>query len=185
MLTFQSIRDVERAERDSKKLQRLPDNWHLDLAEYLRMKEDQTDKSPEDLLEIQNVKGIIQRLLDLREKKIMDQTLITVRTGAPPENLLKNEEEVFWSVVESLKRFRTDFMPTNFSKKFDQKVGGTKAEVLGKYQPEGRRYKVKKSFGPFVGPDMKTYSLKEGEVVSLPPALVAILENKAAIQEGA
>ena len=168
MLTFESIRDVERGERDSKRLQRLPENWHEDLRDYVASKESRADKTPEDMLEIQNVKSIINRLLDLREKKVIDQALITVRTGAPPENLMSVEEKLFWEAVESLKSFRGEFLPTRPS---------PKAKV------EEKKYKITKSLPAFLGPDMKTYSLKAGEVLALPEPLIEVLKKQGAVEE--
>jgi DNA replication initiation complex subunit (GINS family) len=165
MITFQSIRDVERAERDSKKLQRLPEEWNIEVQKYLEMKEAVQEKSPEDLLEIQNVKGILQRLLDLREKKLIDQALIAVRTGAPPENLLKAEEQLFWAIAESLKRFRAEWMAKPRDRTTEKK------------------YAVKMSAGPFVGPDMETYEVKEGQTISLPPTVAEVLAKQGIIEE--
>jgi DNA replication initiation complex subunit (GINS family) len=164
MLTFQSIRDVERAERESKRLQKLPNDWNVDVKKYFEAKDSVQEKNADDLLELQNVKGVVQRLLDLREKKIIDQALVTVRTGVPPENLLKVEEQLFWSIAESLRKFRGEWL------------GGSRTS-------EVKRYNVKQSVGPFVGPDLLTYSLKEGEYVSLPLQVAELLLRQGIIKE--
>lgn len=164
MLTFESIRDVERNERNAKRMQKLPPTFLSELKEYIERKEQLKEKSSADIMEIENVKSTVQRIVELRERKLIDQALITARTNMPPENLLKEEEAVFWQMVEGLKAFRRDFF-----------------EQLRK--PKEVLFRVKRSMPEFVGPDMKTYLLKENDVVSIPKEIAELLLKEGVVEE--
>jgi DNA replication initiation complex subunit (GINS family) len=161
MLTFESIRELERAERESKKLQKIPDNFLTELKDYIERKE---KIEAGDAFEFQAVKSTIARLIELRERKIIDGALITARTGLPPENLLSSEAELFWAVVDRLKRFREEF--------FGKAV-----------QPQHKAvWRVVKS-AEFVGPDLKEYRLQQGETVELPEDVADVLLKSGTIEE--
>ncbi len=164
MLTFESIRDVERNERNAKRMQKLPPTFLSELKEYIERKEQLKEKSSADIMEIENVKSTVQRIVELRERKLIDQALITARTNMPPENLLKEEEAVFWQMAEGLKAFRRDFF-----------------EQLRK--PKEVLFRVKRSMPEFVGPDMKTYLLKENDVVSIPKEIAELLLKEGVVEE--
>lgn len=165
MLTFDTIRDIERMERDSKKLIRLPETFITDVREYLRKKEQ--PKSAADIQEMESVRSIIRRLFESREKKLADFAVYTVRTGFQPENLTKEEERLFHMLVDEISRFRE-----NFFSELNRKEKKT-------------AFRVKKSLPAFVGPDMKTYELKENEVLSpdfLPKPLNDLLLKEGVIE---
>ncbi len=167
MLTFEKIRDLERAERENKKLQKLPDNMMEEMKEYLRKKEKTTDSS--DIIELENIKSTIKRFFEAREQKIMEVVLYSLRTGLPPENLTKTEESVFNQMLVSAKKYREDF----FSEL--QKPAEEKKTV----------YRVKKALPTFVGPDMKEYTLKENDMLeesSLPKPLNDLLLKEGVIE---
>lgn len=168
MLTFDKIRDIERAERENKKLQKLPENFLDDLKDYLKKKE-QT-KSSSDIHELDNMKNIIRRFFEAREKKLVEFALYTVRTGMPPENLTDEERKIFYLLVDEIKRFRENFFAELHKEEAKEK------KVI---------YKVKKSLPAFVGPDMKTYELKENDTLSLdalPTALNDLLLKEGVIE---
>ncbi len=166
MLTFEKIRDLERAERESKKLQKLPDNLAEELKEYLRKKEKTADSS--DIIELENIKSTIKRFFEMREQKLMEAVLYSLRTGLPPENLTKEEEKAFRQLMETAKRFREGF----FS---------------GLQSPAEKKtmYRVKKTLPTFVGPDMNQYTLKENDTLeedALPKPLNDLLLKEGVIE---
>ena len=165
MLTFESIREVERTERESKKLQKVPDNFFDLVIDYLDKKEKIKDKTSLDFMEIENAKNTIKRLLDMREKKVIDIAVVSSRTGLMAENLTEQEKELFNATMESLKAFR-DKVSNQMKKK--------PSEIV---------YKVKKSIPNFVGPDMKVYTLREGDMTSLPKDLAILLTRENVVEE--
>lgn len=164
MLTFESIRELERAERENKKLQKVPDNFLTELRDYIERKE---KMSPDDALEFQAIRSTISRFIELRERKLIDSALITARTGLPPENLLITESELFWAIVDRLKRFRDEFFG--------------KATVESAI-PKKTLWRVVRNT-EFVGPDLKEYKLTEGETIELPNDVSELLTKSGIVEE--
>ena len=166
MLTFDKIRDMERLEKQSKKLQKAPEDVVAQLREYIKRKE-RGEKTSSDITELENIKATIKRLFELREGKILSAVLDTVRTGLPPENMSQQEESLFYRMTDELKNYREEF----FSE-------------LGKEEKTSiPMYHVRKTLPTFVGPDMKTYALKENDVVSIPSPLDELLLKEGVIEK--
>ena len=165
MLTFDKIRDLERVERQSKKLQKMPEDIPAQLKDYLKRKEKITEKSSTEINELENIKTTIKRFFELREGKIVSAVLDTVRTGLPPENMSKDEEQLFYRLIDILKKYRESFF-SELSREDDKPM-----------------YRVKKATPQFVGPDMKTYKLNEDDIVSIPPPLDELLLKEGVIEK--
>lgn len=154
MLTFEKIRDLERAERESKGLQALPENLMEEIRSYIHKKEKLADSSA--IVEMENVKNIIKRFFELRETKLVSLALYSAKTSLPVENLAKEEEAFFESLVDKIKNFRQSF----FSELQNPVLEQIKKE-------EAEIYRVKKSTPEFVGPDLKLYRLSENELIDV------------------
>ncbi|HIG97309.1 MAG TPA: DNA replication complex GINS family protein [Candidatus Aenigmarchaeota archaeon] len=165
MLTFDKIRDLERVERQSKKLQKMPEDIPAQLKDYLKRKEKITEKSSTEINELENIKTTIKRFFELREGKIVSAVLDTVRTGLPPENMSAEEEKLFYKLTDILKQYRESFF-SELSREDDKPM-----------------YRVKKATPQFVGPDMKTYKLNEDDIVSIPPPLDELLLKEGVIEK--
>ena len=166
MLTFDTIRDIERVEKQNKKLQKLPDDIVVQLKDYLKRKEKIKEKTSADITEMENIKSAIKRFFELREGKIISYALDTVRTGLPPENMTKEEEELFYSLVNTMKKYRERFF----------------SDLNREDKAEKTLYKVKKTIPSFIGPDMKKYQLVEDEIVEIPAPLNEFLLKEGVIE---
>ncbi|MFC2142869.1 hypothetical protein ACFLQN_00545 [Candidatus Aenigmatarchaeota archaeon] len=165
MLTFEKIRDLERQESMDKNLGKLPENFIDDVDEYLERKKGTDER------ELKNIKNTIKRLFDLREKKMLDMSLYSVKTGMPVENLTKKEKGTFDKLVAILKEYRKEFFSSLSIKK---------PEVN---KPQKILYRVKKPLPEFVGPDLKIYELKENELIEdLPKPLNDLLIKEGVIE---
>ena len=179
MLTFEMIRELERQERTSKKMQKLPDDLIGELRDYIKRKEKTTEKTSAEIVELENVKNTIKRFFELRENKIMDMALSSARTGLPPDNLTREEQKTFYGIVEMIKSYREMF----FSE-INKEHGTQDEKKNGEKQKEDRVvYRVKKELQEFIGPDMKTYRLVRGEIVNLPKPLNDLLLKEGVIEE--
>lgn len=166
MLTFDKIRDMERTEKQIKKLQKIPSDTVAQLRDYIKRKE-KGEKTSSDITELENIKATIKWLFELREGKILSAVLDTVRTGLPPENMTDQEEALFYRLTEELKKYREEF----FSE-------------LGKEEKTSiPMYRVRKTLPAFVGPDMKTYLLKENDVINIPSPLDELLLKEGVIEK--
>jgi DNA replication initiation complex subunit (GINS family) len=177
MLTFDKIRDMEREERSTKKLQKLPADIIDQMRDYLRRKEKITDKTSSDIQEMDNVRNTIKRFFELREAKIINAAIDTVRTGMPPENMSKEEEHNFYIIVGVLKDHREKFFE-DLQKEPSQQTQEDRIEeedvrnnkkIADNYVSNDKKYvyTVKKNLSSFVGPDGKIYELKENDTIEL------------------
>jgi DNA replication initiation complex subunit (GINS family) len=199
MLTFEAIRDLERGEREAKTLQELPDNFLDEVREYITKKESVPEKGSEDLKEIETVKGSLKRLFEIRERKIVEQAISSIKTGFPTENLTKSEAELHSFILEKLKTHRERFFadikkPSEIKEKAkteetkevpekETKEEPVKKEPLEEKQAE---FQVIKELPEFVGPDMKTYRLKESQILKegdLPKSLNELLLKKGVLKQ--
>ena len=191
MLTFEMIRELERNERSSKKLQHLPENIKDELREYIKRKEKLLDKSTSDILELENVKNTIKRFYEIREDKATAMALAMARTGLSPENLTSDERYAFDGIVEVLKTQREAFFfdinNESAQEKKTEEPGEAKGAKDAKEAPasaQGRTiYRVTRELQEFIGPDMKTYRLIRGEIVNLPKPLNDLLLKEGVIEE--
>lgn len=169
MLTFDAIRDFERKEREGKALAKLPDDFMEQLKAYLRKKE-KSQKSADDILELENVRNTIKRLLDARGKKLLEAAFDNARAGAVQENIALWEKEAFEALVAALKSHRSA-VSEELSKPAEEK--------------ENREpmFRVKKALPEFVGPDMKTYALKKDDIVNIPSPLDELLLKEGVIEK--
>ncbi|MBI5347518.1 MAG: DNA replication complex GINS family protein [Candidatus Aenigmarchaeota archaeon] len=162
MLTFEKIRDMERMEKNSKNLQKLPENFLKDVKEYLEIKRGL------DILEVESARNTVKRLFELREQKLVNLALYSARTNMPVENLTEREMELFSRITDSIKSFRVDF---------DEPYS-----VAEKPAEKERRFRVMKHLPEFIGPDMKTYTLNKGDVTVLPDELAELLAKNGIVE---
>jgi DNA replication initiation complex subunit (GINS family) len=164
MLTFDKIREFERAERGSRKLQMIPNDIVMHIRDYMKRKQKIADKTTADLAEMENIMSTIKRLFELREGKLLAAVPETARTGIPPENMTIEEKEIFYRLVDTLKTYREKFF-----------------QDINKEDKKEALYKILSDIPPFVGPDMKTYEFKAEQIVALPGELEEFMvKNKLA-----
>lgn len=192
MLTFESIRDIERAEKENKKLQRLPSQFFDDLQEYLKRKRADAFANADEMIEYQNIMNIVERLFEMREQKIVEQALDAARIGINPENLHENERNMFEQLSGALSMYRKQFfsslksMPQDSDEttaRNETSVASATLDASTVNTQTQKLFRVKKEVPEFIGPDMKTYKLKENDVITLPAPVAKILMQNGAIEE--
>jgi hypothetical protein len=155
MLTYEILRGFVTKERESSKFVSLPEDFHSQTTSYLKGKE----KLQTDTWELSSARRLIQDLLELRERKVLNAAFFFVKSGLNPEYLMEHEKKLFDNAVNLLKEFERE-QPEVY-------VEG-KVEVL-KEVPE------------FLGPNMETLGpLKKGQVIMLPKGVADVLVKKGA-----
>jgi DNA replication factor GINS len=170
-ITFELIRRIQREEQRVPKLTKLPDNFYQNVAAYLQQKRKMTETRDDRRggLEIKNIERLVEDIFNRRERKILNQVIISVRTGMSPENLTE-EEDVFFNVLLNSLKDRRD----NTLKKMLEKVEEEFASLI-----------VFKEDAPqFVGSDMKTYGpFKKGDIAKLPEENMKVLIERGIAEE--
>lgn len=170
-ITFELIRKIQREEQSSPKLIKLPENFFERVASYLQHKRELVEKKEDRkaALEIKNVERLVENIFNRRERKIINQAIITVRTQIPPENLTEEEKEFFESLVELIKKRRKEKLEEilKIPKKEEVELVVFKEEV-----PE------------FVGADGKSYGpFKKGDIAKLPEENIKILIKRGIVEK--
>ncbi len=113
LITYDAIRKAHRAEKQEIALQKLPDSFFLLVRGWMDHKQS-TQKSLDSLSDIKNAKGLLDDLLNRREKKLVIAALHTIRGDLPPKNMSLDEEKLFDSLVNLLKQARQDMREQMF-----------------------------------------------------------------------
>ncbi|MEM5791140.1 MAG: hypothetical protein QXP77_03805, partial [Candidatus Aenigmatarchaeota archaeon] len=108
-ITFEFIRKIQREERDSPQLTKLPENFFEKVSAYLEQKKKIGKEDRKADLEIKNIERLIENIFDIRERKILNQAIITVRTRIPPQNMTEEERNFFEEIIRILKERRENF----------------------------------------------------------------------------
>lgn len=165
MITYETLRKIERDERVEKKLAELPERFLIEALEYLKKKEAMA-REKGDRWELQTAKQRFQNIMQLRERKIMNFTLSFVRSGALPENMVPEERELFDAVVKMVK---------DFHDKREKAMTGEKADF--------KTVAFLQQLPQFVGIDMGYYGpYQQGDIATVPADNAMVLVEKGAAE---
>jgi DNA replication factor GINS len=169
-ITFELIRNIHLVEQSSQKLAKLPENFFQNVKYYIQQKRKITETKGDKkaFAEIRSVEHMVEDIINRRERKILNQVLISAKTQLKPENLTKEESEFFEKILEIVKKRREEF----FAEIFSKEIGGISLVVF------------KEDFPAFVGIDLKNYGpFKKGDVAKLPKENMELLIKKGIVEE--
>jgi DNA replication factor GINS len=169
-ITFELIRNVQLAEQTSQKLVKLPENFFQNVKYYLQQKRKivETKEDKKAVAEIKSIEHMIEDIFNRRERKILNQILISTRTSFKPENLTQEESEFFEKALDIVKKRREDFFTKMLSKEVEK--------ISLVY--------FKEDFPSFIGIDLKKYGpFKKGDIVKLPKENMELLIKKGIVEE--
>lgn len=180
MVTYPEIFEILRREKYSDKLQDLGKNFLNDVALYLQEKkallERERKERPQffnETLEtarrqLENAKAMLRELFMIREKKIIELSLVASKTGISKtdmKTMLEIERELFETVLSKIKET-------------DEKIS-TIIEGVEKIEDEHILIKFQTDVPKFVDLDGKELGpFKEKDVANLPKKIAETLINK-------
>ncbi|MEM4195076.1 MAG: hypothetical protein QXY05_02110 [Candidatus Anstonellales archaeon] len=152
MISYSTLRDIERQELTQASLTPLPPDFYENVKRYESELEAKINGGGVMVIrEYENVKRIVKRIMEKREEKIV---LLAVR-GVESENLTKEEKELFYSIKERIEEYRKNF------------EGGEKEESVKKERV--KKIRVLKEVEAYTAPDGRIYGpFREQEEVVLP-----------------
>ncbi len=160
-ITFEYIREIQREEQKIHSLSKIPEDFFDKVKIYLRHKEhlSKRKKDADASMEMRNIRRILEDIFNRRETKIMEQAIISVRTGIIPENLTESEKEFFEAVVDFLKRQRERTINKLFEKSDKKKDEETEEQEI----------EFLEDVEDFIGIDLKKYGpYHKGDIVFVP-----------------
>ncbi len=113
MITYNDIYEASRKERYSEQLQKIPKNFILDFANYLKEKKEMASKEDDafsDVIikakkQVENARTLFKEFILRRRKKILNLVLIAAETGISKQdfdNMLDFEKELFDGLMKCI-----------------------------------------------------------------------------------
>lgn len=159
MLTYESIRKILDEEKATGRLTIIPDTFFNDALAYL----DKKAKVAEEEWKLDSARRRLQDIMELRERKIMNSAVNSVKANVSVDNLTAEEKEFFSSLVFIIKKFRQ-----NLQKTMDLKE---KEELVVFLQDVQQ----------FVGTNLKNYGpFRSGDLATVPKPVAELVVKKGA-----
>lgn len=188
-INYKTLRKIQQQEKTFPLLTKIDRNFYQKFSEYLknlqRIAEKEGNSQKIKLFddEIQNTKKIAFNIYELREKKIIQAALSKVRGGKPDlKNLLDIEKKLFDSLVKQIIVSREEILEQKLEKKTDVKS----APETGKKEKKSNTnaiVRVTQDTPEFVGTNMKTYSLRKDDVLTLPKEMSEPLLKRGVVEQ--
>ncbi len=188
-INYKTLRKIQQQEKTFPLLTKIDRNFYQKFSEYLKNlqriaeKEENSQKIKLFDDEIQNTKKIAFNIYELREKKIIQAALSKVRGGKPDlKNLLEIEKRLYDSLVKQIIVSREEILEQKLEKKTDVKS----APETGKKEKKSNTnaiVRVTQDTPEFVGTNMKTYSLRKDDVLTLPKEMSEPLLKRGVVEQ--
>ncbi|RLF27639.1 MAG: hypothetical protein DRN01_01910 [Thermoplasmata archaeon] len=203
-LSYKDLRRLHQLEKRSSAIAQLRNDFYIKVMDYIKELEqilDNADSPQKRKLiedELKNARQAFREIYELREKKIVLAALSKVRGGNPDlRNLIHEETVLFEMLVDVLKTARDntlidkkteDSSPQTYetepiNKKVDEKEANHHEEVKKEDNEERTVVLMKKDLPTFVGINMKRYTLRENDVISMPLNMGETLEKRGAAEK--
>ncbi|MBS3055565.1 MAG: DNA replication complex GINS family protein [Candidatus Aenigmarchaeota archaeon] len=168
-ITFDLIRKIQMEEARLPKLTKLPENFYVNVSRYINQKRKLAQGDMKGGVEIKNIERLAEDIFNRRERKILNNTIIFVRTGIVSENMTEEEKILFDKITGQMKDRRQEIL-------FIMMEAET-AEA-------GTMIMFKEDFSEFIGTDMKTYGpFKQGDIARIPDENKKLLLERGVIEE--
>ena len=189
-ISYKTLRRIQQLEKTSPLLTKIDVNFYHKLSEYLKNLEsvlEQEENAQKIKLfndEIQNAKKIAFGIYELREKKIVQAALSKVRGGKPDlKNVLDIEKKLYESLVEQIILSRKKILE---EKSVEAKKDKSKTVTLKKEEIKRNTnpiVRVLEDIPEFVGTDMKTYSLRKNDVLTVSKEMSGPLVKRGVVKQ--
>lgn len=199
IITYETLFELLRREKDRNELQKLEVSFFDDVAGYLREKgkilenkEDSSSFGDKKKVEtqIKNIKNILKELYERREKKIINLAVdkSRINSNIDESNLLKEEKELFDSLVNELNNSRKNILfnviSSEATKTEGKSVKGPKKIIKEKAKKDIKLVRFLYAVPKFVGKELEEYGpFEEEDIASLPDEIADVLINKGRAEE--
>lgn len=186
---YKSLRKIQQAEKQSTIITKIPNTFYEDVQLFrndLQNKLKNETKQKRQMLladEIQNIEKIITNIYEQREKKIIMAAMTRIRGGSPAvKYLLDPELQLFDSLQRLLHLTRISLLSEEkemidtseeVTENHPEELKEThhdeeKTEEQPSIEHDHTLLRVVKDMPTFVGTDAKQYTIKEGDILSVP-----------------
>lgn len=200
VITFESLFELLRREKDREALQKLNTTFFEDVVTYINekmngLKDDNASSSEKDKIEkqLQNIKKIVKELYERRERKIINLALDKSRTNSSVDTsaLLKDEQGFFNFIFNVLNSSREKILNNVVEGKIPEKIEEKKEteRMIREAAPdisakETKLLRFLHAVPRFLGKELEEYGpFEEEDVASLPTEIADVLINKGRAEE--
>ncbi len=187
-ITFETLYEILRLEKSNADLHELPEDFYVNVLEYLKQKEESLSdlKQEADVFssgekdrlqrEFNSVKNIVEKIYEIREKKIVD---MAINKSRMPETMINKrkmndyEKDFLHDMVSLFDRYREGILRNIISLKKPklEKSHHTNFEDDSK-KKKTRKVRFKRNIPKFVWKDLSDYGpFEKGEIAILPKEL--------------
>lgn len=201
VITYETLFELLRREKDREALQKLNDSFFEDVVSYLNEKQKSLEEkdgassfNDRDKIEnqIRNIRKILSELYDRRERKILDLAIDKSRTKADMDTsvLLKDEEQLFNFTLNILDNGRERVLnnilqgkaPVEFEEKKEAII--VPKEAKKEAENETKLIRFLHAVPRFLGKELEEYGpFEEEDVASLPMEIANVLVTKGRAEE--
>ncbi len=196
-ISYEVLFELVRREKDRDELQQLEGTFYQDLVEYLNeknqiLREQKTkletfsaDESENSERQIENIRRLISKLYEIRERKIIMMALTKSKTKSNIVNtaaMLKEEQKLFNELVAVFDKYRQDVLVSLLM----AKAPGDKYKPLETKEQKQKTKMVRflHAVPKFLGKELEVYGpFEEEDVASLPEEIAEVLINKDRAEE--
>jgi DNA replication initiation complex subunit (GINS family) len=186
-LNYKNLRRIQQQETNSPMLTSIDACFYEKFKEYLTQLEKiaEEEKNGQKIKlysdEIKNIKKIGISIYEIREKKIVQAALSTVRgANVDMKNITEKEEQFYQNLVEQIKSSRIQILDEDTQKK-PKTIENQKIPKQTTKNPHAI-VRVIQDTPAFVGTDMKTYSLRIQDILTLPSDMIDLLLKKQIVE---
>ena len=191
-ITFETIYEILRREKNKEDLQRIDNDFFQDVLNYLKEKQQiyldslkKTDlfsisERENTSLQLQNIKKILKELYDRREEKIIEMSLIRSKTKTniiDTSNLLEQEKALYNSIVDVLNNYRESIINSVIEMRSVTKpVFVIEDKQEKKTELPVTKLRFIQEIEPFFGKELEEYGpFKANEIAYIPNELANVI----------
>src|SRR3989338_2481514 len=204
-ITYETLFEVLKREKDTSDMQRLETGFFNNFVDYLNekkrlMEKDDTlfsnEKKKKVDRQIDNAKRLVKELYERREKKVMEIALIKSRTKSDvmdKSSFLEHEKGLFNELVDILDRLRNNVANNIISGNYPNGAVATnmtddaKREIVERSAQPQNDTKLVRFLHPvlkFVGKELEEYGpFEEEHIANLPSEIAELLIEKGKVEE--
>lgn len=174
-LNYDEIRRIYRLEKNTSKLVELQEDFFDTLTDFILEEKQNYFSSMEDLdfakaRNFTNLKKMVEEILSLREKKILNKALVASKTSEPNNELMATEEKKMFNEMFKILEAHNSLIESVFAGK--QKK--TQEKDLNKVS-----VKILSDVPSFIGTDMKEYGpFKKEQTIELPSKIAKLFISR-------
>lgn len=189
--TFSDLRKIQKTEKRQEELSELDDNFLIKASRYLDRKKDGDQR------EYKNARRVLDKIIGLRQDKIVKNAKISVKTDvkASKLNLLPREQEFYRDIKEKFEQYSQNIDDVIEQKSEDIAVPETEemeeqdidieeeseqqVEDGGSTEEGYEKVQIVSQVPEFMGTDLESYGpFDEGEEAEIPEENAEILVNR-------